>query len=219
MVWDPLFYRPYPFPQTPGIISLPPLRRLDLCGIAPQVNFFRALPPTLEYLRLHAGSSRPSPLDVRDSDSPLPNLQTLIISDSGWVTDDTLTTIFNQFDSSPIRTLHLDQCFNLTGDAFLSLLMGRRAVELRKMTDLSMSHMRSVNDRFAELLSKQLLELKVLNLSYTRITGVTIRMFADVLAADSCEGPRLDRLFVRGCEDVSSDAVAYGREKGLEVVV
>ena len=78
--------------------------------------------------------------------------------------------------------------------------------------------MRGVDDVGARRIFTLLLDLKVLNLSYTQITGVTIRLFADARTSESAEGARLDRLVVRGCEGVSSDAVAYGRERGLEVI-
>lgn len=92
------------------------------------------------------------------------------------------------------------------------------SAELRKLTELSISQMRDVDDNYARYLYQLLPELKVLNLSYTQITGVAIRAFADARVGISSKGPRLDRISVRGCEDVSSDAVTYGRQKGLEVI-
>ncbi|KAJ5580189.1 uncharacterized protein N7459_006174 [Penicillium hispanicum] len=216
--WDPPSHRPFPFPLNSAATSLPPLRRLDLCGISPSANFLQVLPTSLEYLRLQAGPSRP-PEMMDLPENILPNLHTLIFNDSGWVTNDTLTAFLLAF-KPPLRTLHLDQCFNISGLTLLSILESQEAgfAELHKLTELSLSHMGDVTDNYARYLYKVLLELKVLNLSYTGITGVTIRMFADARAVDSRDGARLDRLFVRGCENVSSDAVAYGREKGLEVV-
>lgn len=90
--------------------------------------------------------------------------------------------------------------------------------ELEKMTELSVTHMRGVDDVGSRRIFTLLLDLKVLNLSYTQITGVTIRLFADARTSDSREGAKLDRLIVRGCEGVSSDAIAYGRERGLDVI-
>ena len=195
---------------------LPPLRRLDLRGVTPDTLFCDELPTSIEYLRLQGGPARHTAIDPPEK--TLPNLHTLIFSDTGWVTDEILTLFLLDFQP-PIRVLHLDQCFNVSWYNFLLIMENEaRNPELVKLTELSIAHMREANDNNARVLHKTFLDLKVLDMSYTGITGCTIRMFADARASGSAGVSRLDRLLVRGCEGVSSDAVAYGREKGLEIV-
>lgn len=147
---------------------------------------------------------------------PLPNLNTVIFNDSEWVTVQTLM-IFLVQSPAPIRTIVIDQCPNVSASVLLVVLQARsRFPQSAALTELSISHLRDLDDAFVTELYTWLPQLKILNLSYTRITGCTIRMLADRRVSGDLH--KLDRLFVRGCEDLSSDAVAYGREKGLEVV-
>lgn len=212
--WDPPRYQ-YEIWQT--IKSpLPPLRRLDLRGLSLEDDFFTILPVSLEYLCVQGGSS--SIVRMDQSIPQLPRLNTVVFRDVGWVTQDTLPLILSA--RPPIRTLHLEQCFNF--DALSLLLQAREFSvnsDIGKLTELSISHMRESNDAEIQAIAKLLLDLKVLNLSYTNITGCTVRMLADARNLDTAECAKLDRLIVRGCEGLSSDAVAYGREQGLEMVI
>ena len=58
--------------------------------------------------------------------------------------------------------------------------------------------------------------LKVIHLSYTAVTGRAIKMLADARFSGD-KTTHIDRIYVRGCESVSSDAVAYGRNRGVEI--
>lgn len=154
---------------------------------------------------------------LNDPESRLPNLNTVIFKDAGFVTAQTLGILLHE-SHGPIQTVHIDQCFNVSASELKVVLAGQHLNPNFKLSELSISHMRDVNDAFVRFLFETLPHLKVLNLSHTRITGVTIRMCADARTSTS-DGVKLDRVFVRGCEDVSSDAVAYGRERGLEVII
>ncbi|KAJ5730964.1 uncharacterized protein N7483_005472 [Penicillium malachiteum] len=90
--------------------------------------------------------------------------------------------------------------------------------ELAKLEELGITHWRDLDDTYASALRQSFTHLKILDLSSTGITGCTIRELADSRASESDQGAKIDRLVVRGCEGVSSDAVAYGRAKGLDVV-
>jgi F-box/TPR repeat protein Pof3 len=175
---------------------------------------FVHLPTSLEYLRVVGGKSTPIVLDALESN--LPNLNTVIFNDAGFVTGDILATLLLD-TQAPIQTVHIDQCFNVSAADLKAILARKHHSSNFDLSELSISHMRDVDDAFIRFLFGTAPDLKVLNLSHTRITGVTIRMCADAKASIS-DGVKLDRLFVRGCEDVSSDAVAYGRERALEVI-
>jgi len=209
--WDPPRYQELNTHPYEGFY--PPLRRLDLRGLCLELDAFVKLPTSLEYLRIQGGPSRPMVVDVPKG--RLPNLNTIIFHDVGFVTMEILET-FILASHAPIQTLHLDRCFHISAYAFESIFAYLDMNPDLKLSELSVSHMQHVDDTFVRVLFKRLPLLQVLNLSHTDITGVTIRMCAD--ARGSPDGVKLDRLFVRGCERVSSDAVAYGRERGLEVV-
>lgn len=212
--WDPPRYQ---YETLPAIrATLFPLRRLDLRGLSVAGDFFAILPDSLEYLYVQGGSSARMRMDP--AIHPLARLHTVILRDIGWATIDTLRLILSA--RAPIRTLHLDQCFNFDAlDLLIAVQDFNADSDIGKLSELSISNMRGATDAEVQAIAKHLLDLKVLNLSYTDVTGCTIRTLADARNLDTGECARLDCLIVRGCEGVSSDAVAYGREQGLEVVV
>ncbi|KAJ5734112.1 hypothetical protein N7493_002898 [Penicillium malachiteum] len=223
--WDPPVYSAISFPfsfvddlesQEPDLELPPKLRRLDLRGIIPSPLLFSSLPENLEYLRFSGGNSRPIPIE--DTEKKFPRLHTIILSDTSWVTQPALEVFL--FDlQPPIRTLYLDKCFNLTWHGFISIIEQQgRNPELAKLEELGITHWRDLDDTYASALRQSFTRLKILDLSSTGITGCTIREFADSRASGSDKGAKIDRLVVRGCEGVSSDAVAYGRANGLDVV-
>lgn len=213
--WDPPRYQ-YCLWQTPIKGPLPPLRRLDLRGLAVERDFFSLLPDSLEYLCVQGGSSAMVTMDPLVHQ--LPRLHTVIFKDVGWVTGTILRMIIAA--QPPIRALHLDYCFNIDAlDLLVEVFHDSSDSCIGKLTELSISNFRESSDSEIQAIAKQLLDLEVLNLSFTNITGCTVRMLADARNLDSGECARLDRLIARGCGGVSSDAVSYGREKGLEVVI
>ena len=167
-------------------------------------------------MRFSGGCSRVFPLP--NTDLKCPSLHTLIFNDTAWMTKTNLEIFL--FDlQPPIRKLYLNQCFNLAWHEFFAIIETReRNPELAKLEELGISHWRGVDDTYASGLRKLFPELKVLDLSFTDITGCTIREFADARSASSDTGAKVDRLFVRGCERVSSDAILYGKAMGLELV-
>lgn len=77
--------------------------------------------------------------------------------------------------------------------------------------------MAGIDDLSVKNLSAMFPNLQILDLSQTRITGCTIRMFADARNDESAVG-KLDSLIIKGCDDVSRDAIDYGRQMGLKIV-
>lgn len=159
------------------------------------------------------GKSTPIVLDALENN--LPNLHTVIFLDAGFITGEILAT-FLIGTQAPIHTVSIDECFNVSAADLKAILAMKHHNPNFKLSELSISHMRDVNDAFVRFIFGMAPDVKVLNLSHTHISGVTIRTCAD--ARTTTDGVKLDRLFVRACEDVSSDAVAYGRERGLEVI-
>lgn len=144
-------------------------------------------------------------------------LHTLIINDAAWLLADTLNQFLEAFKPN-LHTLSLESCFRFSTAAFkFDLPTNEQA--LRNLADLNMANINGITDNAAMKLFETFPHLKSLNLSSTAITGRTIRKFADARASDSDKEPKLDRLLVKNCEDISSDAVQYGRDKGLEVII
>lgn len=227
--WDPPIYRKWLFfpPPPPDFeaeegeqeetVQLPPLRRLELNGLTISSNFCSILPDTLTYLSLRGGSVFEAP--YFDRAQKLEKLTTLIMEDAPWVKTATVNALVCD-TQAPLRVLHIDECFNFTTDDFKLLFqyMKVRNPDAFEMTELSIVQLQGSDDEFIKVICAQLKKLKILNLSKTSITGCTIRDLADSKLSGSSDIANLDRLYVRGCERVSSDAITYGRERGLEII-
>ncbi|KAL3445978.1 hypothetical protein BJX65DRAFT_137157 [Aspergillus insuetus] len=207
---NPQIFVPYPPSFNPA--DFPRLKRLDISGIYVGGDF--ALPPSLQFLRIHGGAAIEAlPFTLLD-DKPLhlPNLDTLIFSDVPWVTHVTLMAFIAQ-SKAPIRVLHVDSCFRITATTLVTLLR-EYALQLRT---LNVAHIMGIDDTTIYFLIERLTALKVLNLSYTDITGVTLKTLVDAQATDA--KAHVECAYIKGCEGISSDAVEYGRSRGLAVVI
>lgn len=200
---------------------LPPLRILDLRGATIQSWFYSMLPNSLETLRLFSGSIGPTHLGrgtLSPGQNKLPNLKTLIFNDTPWVNHSTLA-IFLLHSQAPLRTLHVNLCHNMDSAVLTEILymLDEFNPELKELTELGVACMAGMDDSFVKRLSEVLPNLKILDLSQTRITGCTIRMFADA-RNDELAIEKLDALIIKGCDNVSRDAIDYGRQMGLKIV-
>lgn len=178
------------------------------------------LPSSLEYLRIRGGTGlvggalvqREFPF-VYEEPFELPNLHTLILNDVPWVTGYTVQH-FCSIAKAPLRVLHLDSCFRITGAQVSELV---RMDGLSDLQELNISHIAGTDDKLAAAIISALPSLKVVHLSYTRISGCAIKAFADARSSDDSVA-KVDRLYAKFCDEVSSDAVAYGRARGVEII-
>lgn len=200
-----------PYPPTFNPFELPRLRSLDLSGVYIGEEF--ALPPSLGYLRIRGGAGADEFPFSNNDPFQLPNLHTLILSDVPWVTNSTML-VFLEAAKSSLRVLHVDSCFRLHGLPFLKAIYDLNLL----ITELNLSHIAGISDAATDLIVGQISTLKMLNLSFTEITGVAIKKLADARYLEN-GGAKVDRVYTRGCEYVSLDAVTYGRSKGIEVFV
>lgn len=189
--------------------KFPNLHHLDLSGIT-FTNENQDFPPNLEYLRFHTGVTN---WDFLMPDlNLLKNLKTLIFSDVNWLRPSSLQTILSN-TSSELSILSLDSCVNMG--------LGLRDCTERgcfdHLTELSLSRLSKVDDDLLRTLLDRVDQMKTLHLSYTAVTGRTVKILADARASEKDGSLKIERIFLKGCESVSSDAVAYGRAKGLEV--
>ncbi|KAL4901777.1 hypothetical protein BDW74DRAFT_159496 [Aspergillus multicolor] len=212
---DPQIFVPYPPSFNPA--DFPHLKKLDISGLYIGGSF--GLPSSLEFLRIRGGAALEAlPFATVDetSEDPqtqpldLPNLTTLIFSDVPWVTHLTLQAFVIEA-KVPLDVLHVDSCFRITAASLFPIL--RAGSHLHT---LNVSHIMGIEDSTVAVFVDALKTLKVLNLSFTEITGVTIKALVDTQTAD--DKSSVECVYVKGCERVSSDAIEYGRSHGLVVV-
>ncbi|KAJ5528575.1 Tetratricopeptide-like helical [Penicillium freii] len=226
VVWGPARSESFRFDPVQEEEHLPPIRILDLRGAAVRIDFYSILPTSLETLRLFSGSIK-APLGgypyvggdiLAPGANKLPSLKTLIFNDTPWVNSYTLT-LFLLHSEAPLRTLHVNLCHNMNSEDFINILndLDEMNPKLKELTELGVACMAGMDDRGVENLSAVLPNLKILDLSQTRITGCTIRMFADA-RNDELAVEKLDGLIIKGCDGVSRDAIDYGRQMGLKIV-
>ncbi|KAF7133959.1 hypothetical protein CNMCM5793_005485 [Aspergillus hiratsukae] len=214
--WNPRIFTPYHL--SFNVRQLSRLRRLDLSGVYVGAEF--GLPSSLEYLRIRGGTGlvggalvqREFPFGYGEP-FELPNLHTLILSDVPWATGYTVQHFCN-IARAPLKVLHLDSCFRITGAQISELV---RMDSLSELQELNVSHIAGTDDKLADVIISALSSLKVVHLSYTRITGCAIKAFADARSsADSVA--KVERIYAKFCDEVSSDAVAYGRARGIDII-
>ncbi|KAF4213192.1 hypothetical protein CNMCM8980_010482 [Aspergillus fumigatiaffinis] len=214
--WNPRIFTPYRL--NFDVNQLSRLRRLDLSGMYVGAEF--GLPSSLEYLRIRGGTGlvggalvqREFPF-VYEEPFELPNLHTLILNDVPWATGYTIQH-FCSIAKAPLRVLHLDSCFRLTGAQISELV---RMDSLSDLQELNISHIAGTDDKSAAAIISALPSLKVVYLSYTRISGCTIKAFADARDSDDSVA-KVERIYAKFCDEVSPDAVAYGRARGVEII-
>ncbi|KAE8146734.1 hypothetical protein BDV25DRAFT_132689 [Aspergillus avenaceus] len=205
---DPNVFVPYPPSFNP--LDLSRLRRLDLSGVFVGDDF--GLPSSIEYLRIRGGAATEEFPFSNELPFELPHLKTLIFSDVPWVSNNTLL-VFILEAKAPIKVLHVDSCFRLHGAAFAHNL----CEHAQDLTELNLSHIIGINDSITSQVVDSMPDLKALDLSYTDITGISIKMLVDAHLSED-HPMKIECIYTRGCEHVSSDAIAYGRASGIEII-
>jgi F-box/TPR repeat protein Pof3 len=184
---------------------------LDLSGIYIGDDF--GIPPSIEYLRISGGAAAAEFPFSNHLPVEFPKLRTLIFSDVPWVTNNTLL-VFLVDAKAPLKVLHVDSCFRLHG----APLTHHLCEHSNKLTELNISHIIGINDSVTSRIVEDMPNLRVINLSHTDITGISIKALTDAQPSD--DSPmKIERIYVKGCENVSSDAVAYGRSSGIEIII
>lgn len=141
----------------------------------------------------------------------LSNLKILLFSDVNWLITETLEWFLRNTDTS-LRVLGIDSCLGVSNGVGDFIKNGH----FTNLTELNLSRLPGVDDRVIDLLLANLSDLKVLHLSYTAVTGRVIKRLADARFSGD-KTTHIERIYVKGCESVSSDAVAYGRARGVEI--
>lgn len=205
----PKVWAPYNLSFDP--VQFPRLRKLDLKGVF--VGPF-GLPPSLEYLSIHAGAA---PTGEEFPFSPeqllhLPNLHTLILRDLIWVTYRTLHGFIVDSKAS-LRNLVVDRCPQLdTGK--LSLVLVENSVNL---TELGVPQLPGINDSTVKTLVEGLSNLTALDVSNTDVTGYLLKMLADARSSN-VDFPRVEYVYIKNCDNIPYEAITYARSHGVSVI-
>lgn len=191
--------------------GIPRLRRLDLSFLS--LNRLDSLPPSIEYLRIRAAN----PFRMPSADSghvQLPRLATLILSDLPWASLSTLEVLLES-SKVPLRVLHVDCCFRLTGSVLAGFVANSN--KLDSLEEFNVSNCPEIDDKTVNVFITRMTKLKVLNISCTKITGCTVKDLADFRSSADSNTIKISRVYAKDCEELSSDAVAYGRARGIEI--
>ncbi|KKK26834.1 hypothetical protein ARAM_003398 [Aspergillus rambellii] len=203
---NPQIFVPYPPSFNP--MDLPRLQKLDMSGLYIGGDF--GLPASLQFLRIRGGAAIETLPFATEEPFHLPNLQTLILSDAPWVTTETLYA-FLVAAQSPLEVLHVDSCFRVSGSHLVDVFRGHAT----RLTTLNVAHILGIGDSTLDVLVQHIPTLKVINMSFTEITGCAIKSVVDARGAENKAS--VDHLYIKGCEGVSSDAIEYGRSKGIYI--
>ncbi|KAJ5757117.1 uncharacterized protein N7511_007299 [Penicillium nucicola] len=220
--WEPVRSNSFVFNTVQDAETLPPLRELVLHGARVRPNFYAKLPKSIESLRYYGGSVEsdlPNRNEMDIADNELLNLKDLIFENTPWVTVRNLR-LFTWASNAPIETLHVNYCHNINADDLISNFIDDHSdnnPRLRKMTNLGVAGISGIDDTSVRQICTALPDLKILELSETSITGCTIRMLADAKNDDSAMA-NLTGLIIKRCDDVTNDAIDYGRDKGLVII-
>lgn len=225
--WNPPVHRPVLFPSLANLgaqvpqgsqLLLPPLRRLELRGASVGEDFLEVLPRSIEHLHIRESLSFFNRAAFPEVE--FPNLHTLILDDCRWSSEARLSGLLVTA-KAPIKTLCLSRCPQTLSVNLASVLADAREGQspiIESLSELALTHWRGIDDEVICGIVAVLPALKALNVSQTSITGVTIRVLADQREEEGSGRAKLDSLVVQGCEGISSDAIEYGRRKGLKVV-
>jgi F-box/TPR repeat protein Pof3 len=218
--WNSSHFHRYPFSLTAA--GLPKLRRLHLTRM--DVTPGMVLPPTLEYLRFDGCTV--TPFFNKDPPLKLPNLHSLIIETSYLVHLYALRTLLDA-SGEALRYLHFDSG-DVTEDTTFETVI--EATATKGLREFSVAYMSGFTDSHVRTILNSMPELKVLRVPYTDVTGCSIKAIVEARLASlkEVEGgnpdssqkrmPNIELVDIRFCENLSSDAVVYGRTRGIEII-
>jgi F-box/TPR repeat protein Pof3 len=205
-------------------ICLPQLRKVDLSYFMLRGDW--TFSRTLEHLEIRS-CKRVSTSEMEYLPRRLSNLKTLILDNLDWLDWRHLASLLSDIDST-LEVFDLKNCFKI-----LPIMLSHHAREskaFKSVHTLILEGMYYLDDRFTGELIEQLPNLKVLSIPNTCVTGVLVK---NIVAMRGDEGkepqdpagdkesdkkPRIEVLNLKGCAEVSMDAIDYGRQKALRIM-
>lgn len=175
----------------------------DLVSVPPWVRHL-SLPKNL-LCYLSPGSGKPGLSPNAAYDDAL-GLESLDLSLTTLPEYSTLVNLLER-NNAKLTMLDLSSSAPLFRDDIANLITSHW---LDHVVDLRLPFLQ-VDDQLVEMLAKSCLELKRLNISDTRVTGIAVGVLATLP-----QGP-IEELDISHCSRVSYDAVEYARSKGVKV--
>lgn len=136
----------------------------------------------------------------------LPALTGLSIADHYHISARSVLSLLKS-SKGTLKTLNVKGCHNLFSIDYFTLI---QEGYLNMVTQLGLGSY-EVGDEIIESLATNLPHLKILDLDSTKVTGIGVKALA---LKESC---MLERLILKNCEHVSTDATEYARSRGIIV--
>ncbi|OKL58637.1 hypothetical protein UA08_06191 [Talaromyces atroroseus] len=195
-------------------ICHPNLRILEICNL--KIYGTWAFPETIEHLRLVDCQKHIFTPDCRPP-LTLPNLKSLTIAQFHWI-DLEQVLRFLQSNDGVLESLRLESCDRIRATDLALLASHAKATKNLKSLHLHGMGMYTLSDETLLFVIRNMPQLQELHVPNTAVTGSLIKKI--VLLADGREGdfPRIKLLNLKGCGDVSFEAVEWGRARGLKII-
>lgn len=191
-------------------------------------------PPNLEHLSLvYCRRSTP----ISENDATLegvrlpPKLKSLVLANVNFIKDQGFYNLLTSLPEPTLEMLRVEQYFDVQRHHLISLVQNSRV--LRNLKHLWVEGMYTLCDRDLAALLPQLPNLRELHIPNTSITGVSIRTIVELRTFERARRenvesgeidddererrPFLETLTIQGCENLSEDAVQFGRSMGLKI--
>lgn len=167
------------------------------------------LPQSLEYISLSqcALESRHIFGNILEGKN-LPNLKTAIFSGSKIPSYEFLAHFLTNSKAS-LTHLDLESCPNIFQEELQRLMLEGH---LSMLTDLNIAGLAGINDNITPIIIDTMPNLKVLDLSNSHVTGISLKDLADA------ERVKIDKLSAKNCSSpLSLDAVEYALRRGIRL--
>lgn len=191
-----------------GIFQISGLTRLRRFGMleVPMI-YWPTMPESLE----HFSFSRSRVLYMEPRDDPLselPNLRSVVLHNFAVPHFRNLEYILSRPATSLWTYLDLERIKELSGDVIRDLMLSGN---FRSLSYLNISRIAEVDDRLTPVMIEQMPNLEVLDISFSSITGITIRRLVDSELNIKKIGARhLDT-------PLSRDAIDYAEKRGVQI--
>jgi F-box/TPR repeat protein Pof3 len=187
-------------------ICHPNLRVMQLSRIALYGTW--SCPTNIEHLHIFDCN-----ISAREISVPpvLPNLKSLVLQHVDCL-DFALSDILPH-TTGTLEILHIMDCDNFKVMDLLLLTSNEKVIKNLKELHLTGMGLYGLENPTVLAMLDLMPHLKELHIPYTKVTGTLIRKIVETAG-----GPRIEILNLKGCSDVSLEAVEYGRANGIKII-
>jgi len=156
-------------------------------------------------------------------DDRLPNLRSLVLHQLGWI-DAIAVQRLLQHNTGVLEKLHIVLCerFSTAGLEYLVASVPRAIQSLKSLHVYGMGLYELGDDTMMQVLEKAP-QLKELHVPDTKVTGSLIKKIVQLRAQPEENGSKkafagISELNLKGCWEVSYEALDWGRQNGLTIL-